>query len=301
MASDPIRVGGGSSNNDGGDNNNGNAASSRLQSEPERNRRPVAHQARHRPYERPRHYEHKRRTVATTEEETIDATTATLLGMIERQGVTLRCSHMTLLCTNCTVFGDGNFIQGTGNKICGQDNEVVGNNNSVMTPEQFVSMQALRDASSRSTTDNLASFIVSHILRDSYMEQLEARELEAFQLPGRRERVLRPDRDIKGFSELVAAPNLSSPSPLPSIPSLPSASTPLVSTAAPAATSTLPASAAPAAGICVVCKSEPSQILLVDCKHLCLCKACLKPTMQNLNTCPVCRSPITEIMAVHIP
>jgi hypothetical protein len=47
---------------------------------------------------------------------------------------------------------------------------------------------------------------------------------------------------------------------------------------------------------CVICMDGPKTTLLLPCRHLCLCSACaLRPEIKE---CPVCRTKITDSMAV---
>ena len=61
--------------------------------------------------------------------------------------------------------------------------------------------------------------------------------------------------------------------------------------------------------LCVVCLDSPRCTLLLPCKHLCLCKGCASSVLapkdatgnqQRRNLCPLCQSPVVEVMDVFV-
>lgn len=53
---------------------------------------------------------------------------------------------------------------------------------------------------------------------------------------------------------------------------------------------------------CVICQCEPKSVVLMPCKHMCCCNVCaneiLKKNSSQHPTCPICRTHVTEGVAV---
>ena len=47
---------------------------------------------------------------------------------------------------------------------------------------------------------------------------------------------------------------------------------------------------------CVVCEDKKPNCILYPCKHFCMCIECAKQVQREFNKCPICRTPIKEIV-----
>nr|XP_022344499.1 E3 ubiquitin-protein ligase NEURL1-like isoform X2 [Crassostrea virginica]XP_022344500.1 E3 ubiquitin-protein ligase NEURL1-like isoform X2 [Crassostrea virginica] len=50
---------------------------------------------------------------------------------------------------------------------------------------------------------------------------------------------------------------------------------------------------------CVVCRDEVSNSVIYNCGHMCICQACGIQLKNRNSTCPVCRTPIRDIIRVY--
>ena len=48
--------------------------------------------------------------------------------------------------------------------------------------------------------------------------------------------------------------------------------------------------------LCVVCFDQTRNCIILPCKHFCMCIECAKQVQREFNKCPICRTPIKEIV-----
>ena len=51
---------------------------------------------------------------------------------------------------------------------------------------------------------------------------------------------------------------------------------------------------------CVICMTEPRDTTALPCRHLCMCSECAKVLRMQSETCPICRSPIEQLLQIQI-
>jgi hypothetical protein len=47
---------------------------------------------------------------------------------------------------------------------------------------------------------------------------------------------------------------------------------------------------------CVICFNNPKAVIFTPCGHFCLCKDCANKVINNTNSCPMCRSVVSNII-----
>jgi len=52
-------------------------------------------------------------------------------------------------------------------------------------------------------------------------------------------------------------------------------------------------------GLCVICLTNEKCTVVMPCRHLCLCKECAEELRVRSPKCPVCRGPISQLVAVR--
>ena len=50
---------------------------------------------------------------------------------------------------------------------------------------------------------------------------------------------------------------------------------------------------------CVVCQEEKVVCIFDPCRHMCLCKSCLKKYKKTYKNCPLCKIPYEKIIVYN--
>ena len=51
---------------------------------------------------------------------------------------------------------------------------------------------------------------------------------------------------------------------------------------------------------CVICMTEPRDTTVLPCRHMCMCSDCAKVLRMQSEKCPICRTPIEQLLQIKI-
>jgi E3 ubiquitin-protein ligase MGRN1 len=51
---------------------------------------------------------------------------------------------------------------------------------------------------------------------------------------------------------------------------------------------------------CVICMTEPRDTTVLPCRHMCMCSDCAKTLRMQSEKCPICRTPIEQLLQIKI-
>ena len=51
---------------------------------------------------------------------------------------------------------------------------------------------------------------------------------------------------------------------------------------------------------CVICMTEPRDTTVLPCRHMCMCSECAKVLRMQSEKCPICRTPIEQLLQIKI-
>ena len=51
---------------------------------------------------------------------------------------------------------------------------------------------------------------------------------------------------------------------------------------------------------CVICMTEPRNTTVLPCRHMCMCSECANVLRMQSEKCPICRTPINELLTIKI-
>ena len=51
---------------------------------------------------------------------------------------------------------------------------------------------------------------------------------------------------------------------------------------------------------CVICMTEPRDTTVLPCRHMCMCSDCAKMLRMQSEKCPICRTPIEQLLQIKI-